>query len=280
MNKRGVRIFFSLLLVLVISMVAIVIHIVVPTPAGDSELNFDSIFVKLFSFPVVASIYFIVLSLHIYLLILLAKKYSPFNWKTNGLLIGLSFCLIYLVAMQEVVVSASPFEKYGFDFILYQLIIGLGDGLPSFALAMILSYINRGDQTASPSFNKKELFDVIIICISFVFIRLITNLTKLTGSNIYEYPIPVVIWDILFGFTLGLSIILVNKVFSNIKYSIIYTILLLIGLNWIWFNLFIGLVFKGLFFEMLLRGSIDIIFISLVMTIKMFFLKKCQKIMM
>ena len=38
----------------------------------------------------------------------------------------------------------------------------------------------------------------------------------------------------------------------------IHILILSLGINWIWFNLFIGLVYKGMWVEMLLRGVSDV----------------------
>ena len=61
MKNRSLRVILSILSCLLIAIIAIIMHIIVPTPKGE-ENAFDSVFVKLFSFPVVATFYFVILT--------------------------------------------------------------------------------------------------------------------------------------------------------------------------------------------------------------------------
>lgn len=258
-KEKNKRVAISILIILLSAIAAIAIHIVVPTPAGNNTQDFNSIPVKIFSFSVVATFYFIVLSTHIYAVVLISNKCSSLNPVRKGLLIGGAFSMIYLVGMQEVVVSASPFSEYGIDFIVYQMIIGFGDAVPAMLSALCLSYVNRTDSDkAKIKISKGSLRNAALISAVFIIVRFFAYYFELDSSDISEYPIPVIIWTILFGGILGAAYLMLATC-MNVGISNVMAFGLLLGLNWIWFNLFIGLVFDGLFVEMLIRGMLDIV---------------------
>ena len=98
---------------------AIAVHAIMPASADEARL--DSSLVMLLGFPCVAASYFVV----IYTQCTIAVRYIGNRTRASnlqtGIRFGLSFALINLFGMQEVMVEASPFAKYGFEFIKYQL---------------------------------------------------------------------------------------------------------------------------------------------------------------
>ena len=137
------------------------------------------------------------------------KNFVPKSTLSNkeiGIRYGSAFGLMYLVGMQEVVVSASPFNTYGFWFVIYQFFNGLGDAI----------------------------------------------------------PVPVLVWTIIFGVVLGVMYLIIRPIYNdkNNTKKIIQIVILTIGVNWIWFNCFIGLILDGMFLKMLSRSLIDVVFVT------------------
>ncbi len=243
---------------------AIVVHAVVPAPVDVG--NLDGVLVKLIGFPAVASGYFILL----YIQCTIAVRYICKNTKTplmqTGIRLGLSFALIYLVAMQEVFVEGSPFTEYGPEFIRYQFFMGLGDAIPAFILCIIVArftIINHNNKTdLVKGLNKKEsVYAIIIITLSFLIERTVAYETGIVASNCDTYTIPCYIWTALFGKVLGFIYTILYPLLSNERKAYIMPVrfILIIGLNWIIFNSFMGLVLKDTMPQMLLRSGLDVL---------------------
>lgn len=257
----------SILCILAAAIMAILVHALLPGgDAGETADSFDSVFVKALGFPVVASAYFVFLYLQILFVIKKFGKRSNLSRGQVGVRFGVAYGLIYIVGMQEVVLSASPFSEYGKDFILYQLSMGLGDAIPAFAFCVAISALFLSSEKSGKIISSKRNFreNVIIptaIAAGFFLQRMAGYLTGYIASDFDSYPIQTVVWTILFGLTLGFAYVLLAPVYSmygkNKKGLNILVVSL--GINWIWFNLFIGLIFDGLFFEMFIRGAADIL---------------------
>ena len=83
-----------------------------------------------------------------------------------GILFGIAYAMIYLLGMQEIIVDYSPFSTWGLDFIKYQFLIGIGDGIPAFLLCLIISYFtlrNNRQNKAIPTLGLKKSIGVIAI---------------------------------------------------------------------------------------------------------------------
>lgn len=265
--------FFLFVCVILSSAMAILVHALLPgSDAGAVEGTFDSGVVKLVGFPVVASSYFVVLFLQILLVIRHYQKTSPLSKTQTGLRFGAAFGLIYLFGMQEVVLSASPYQTYGIDFIVYELIMGLGDAIPTVALCMIVSAMYaKAFQKDTPSDNrendltmrdgKREIFIVLFITAGFFLQRMAGYLIGYIDSDIQSCPIPTLIWTLLFGLTFAIAYIILKPIYSvyDERKQGIHILILSLGINWIWFNLFIGLIYKGMWAKMLLRGASDVL---------------------
>lgn len=166
--------------------------------------------------------------------------------------------------MQEVVVESSPFTTYGFEFIRYQLFMGLGDAVPAFVLCMVIALFTTKNDFKEALFQKikwtQRLYAISIIAISFLIERTVAYETGIISSNCDTYMVPCYIWTALFGIVLGyVYTILYPVLFHKEKWiHIPIRFILIIGVNWIIFNSFIGLIMKGAMPEMLLRSGLDV----------------------
>ena len=264
--KRNI---INIVAVLGSSIIAILVHALMPSPgAAVNVSDFDSVLVKQFGFPIVASAYFVVLYVHILLIIKYFVPKSTLSNKEIGIRYGSAFGLMYLVGMQEVVVSASPFDTYGFGFVIYQFFIGLGDAIPVLILCLIVTSINKrrlvSEKEPIKHKIRADIIIVAVVAIVFFVQRTIGYLVGYIESEIQEYPVPVLVWTIIFGVVLGVMYLIIRPIYNdkNNTKKIIQIVILTIGVNWIWFNCFIGLILDGMFLKMLSRSLIDVVFVT------------------
>lgn len=164
---------FGMFCVLMSAIIAILVHALLPSPGASLSVDaFDGVLVQKFGFPIVASLYFIILYLHILIVIRTVGVQATIPKRQMGIRFGLSFGCMYLVGMQEVVVSASPCDTYGIDFVLYQLFMGLGDAIPVLLLCVLVcgfSGIDIKDKKTKTPDKKQEnkiVFAVMFLPIS------------------------------------------------------------------------------------------------------------------
>lgn len=264
--KKIKSILLCIFCVIAAAMIAIAVHAFLPSPGATVDVaSFDSILVKKFSFPIVASAYFVILYLHILIVIRYFGSRTVINNKEMGLRFSLAFALIYLVGMQEVVVSASPIHEYGVDYVLYQLFMGLGDAIPVIILCVIVSRFTlktiKTEKLDRKPCVKEKVLVVSVITALFFIERVIGYVIGYLDSDIEEYPIPVIIWTLVFGITLGCAYLLIRPIYNSEKGGIITVqiVIFSLGINWIWFNSFMGLILKDTIGQMLLRSGIDVI---------------------
>lgn len=257
--------FLDFFFVIFCSAAAIVLHAIMPSPGGTMDTSvFDSFLVKKFGFPAVASGYFVVLFLHILIIIKVFATKSYVGKLRTGCCYGITFALLYLGGMQEVMVSASPLDKYGLDFVLYELFLGLGDAVPAFMLCIFLCMIhsvNFTDIQRRTIFHKENFIRIIIIASAFFAWRMFGYITGIVDNEISLYPVAVTIWTFTFGVILGIGYCLINYTFpyKNSGKGKITRLILIIGVNWIWFNCYIGLIAAHTLGFMIMRAGLDVL---------------------
>ena len=260
--------------VAIVCAVALAIIIKAFLPANVNAADFDSALVKLFGFPAVAVIYFVVLFLHCVVVMQYFGKKSTLTKLQIGFRFGLVFAALYLFGMQEVVVEASPYNEWGIAFIKYQFFIGITDALPALLLCLLVSNFTLNNNKTSGSIQLLNMVQriklVTLVCLLFLIQRAIGYETGIIVSNSAAFPIPTYLWTIIFGIVLGLSYVFLYPIFakgqSNALLSF-HIVVIAIGINWILFNSFIGLIFSGAIQQMLLRTGIDIAVLYLTIVI-------------
>ncbi len=257
--------------------IAIIVHAVMP--AGVNAENFDSVFVKLLGFPVVAASYFVLLFTHCVVAMGYIGKRSNVPKLQIGIRFGLAFAMLYFFGMQEVVVEVSPFREWGFAFVSYQFFMGVGDAIPVLLLCVTVAYFTLDNANIClpvQTLGKTEKIKVVaLIMVAFLTERVIGYETGIITSNCNTYPIPCYIWTILFGIVLGCCYVVLYPVLAKEQNKLLLSIklvVLTIGVNWIMFNSFIGLILSGVMSQMLLRSGIDvaIFFLSCIVISKYF----------
>ena len=274
MIKRNIKkMVISLICILGASIVAILVHALMPSPGGTINIDaFNSLLVQKFGFPVVASSYFIFLYLHILIVLLCFGLKSNMGNKKIGLRFGAAFALIYFMGMQEVVIESSPFSSWGFGFVSYQFFMGLGDAIPAFILCIVITALifskKKNEISLKPQPNKGKLLSIGVIALTFFGERTIGYIVGYVDSDIEKFPIPVLIWTAIFGIIYGIAFILLYPIYSEHKGSLMSSINILVftlGINWMIFNSFIGMIFAGTLMKMLLRSGVDAAAIFIVM---------------
>lgn len=262
--------------IMIMTAFAIIAHAILPAPVDD--LNFDSVLVQVFGFPVVAVSYFILLFTHCALVLHFFGRYVNCSRLEVGFRFGAAFALLYLIAMQEVFVDATPFGTWGYEYVRYQLFMGLGDALPVLFLCLTIAYFSLNqDRSAAPQSSLGRADKILMItsvAVTFIGQRAIGYQTGLVESNVAVFPLPTYLWTLLFGLTLGYICYLLYPIFAvtaNIRLLSFRLAVVTIGINWIIFNSFIGLIFSGAMPQMLLRSSIDTAVLFLT------FLAVCQR---
>ena len=91
-------------------------------------------------------------------------------------------------------------------------------------------------------------------------------------SNVESYPVQTHLWTALFGAVLGCMVVVLVPMFSRRHGPValsVRLVLLTIGVNWMLFNGFIGLLFSGVMPQMLLRSGLDkaVVFVASVVVL-------------
>lgn len=256
----------GIVVVLISATVAILVHAFLPSPgAATNSETFDGYLVQMLGFPFVASMYFVLLYLHIMIVLFCFGEKTKARRIQLGIHYGVAFGLMYLIGMQEVVVEGSPLDTYGKDFILYQLFMGLGDALPVVFLCLMLALCigNRGEQKTERGIAKNRIPLVLFVALIFFAQRTVRYYIGFIDSNIQKYPMPVLIWTAVMGLVFGVMYLMlatVHPATSNWRKNVQVN-LFIIGVNWIWFNCFMGLILKDIFVKMFMRAVIDVVFL-------------------
>ncbi len=68
-----------------------------------------------------------------------------------------------------------------------------------------------------------------------------------------EYAVPVIAWGFSLGCVVGIGYVLLHRAYSRPRGVLLYGL----GLNWVIFNMFIGLVKSGAFADAVTRSLLD-----------------------
>jgi len=260
-THKTMNVIVTIFFVLIASAAAILSKALLPSSVNVEDFN--SIFVKTLGFPIIASLYFILIYSHNAIVTKLWGKQSKLSKLEIGLRFGICFAIIYLLGMQEVIVEASPFSSWGIEYVIYQFFMGIGEAFIALILCLAISEftIRAPKQEIQSNRLHNKIALIILVILAFTIERAIGYETSFITSNVDKYPIPTYAWTILFGFALGFCFIMLYPVFSDEKGDIKVCskiTIVAIGFSWIIFNSFIGLIFEGAMVDALLRSVLDI----------------------
>jgi hypothetical protein len=264
-------IIINTVLILFSAIFAIIVHALLPAAVDVSQ--FDSILVKWFGFPSVAVFYFLLLFTQCAVAVRYIGLRADAAKLQTGIRFGIAFAMIYVLGMQEVVVEGSPFSNWGLGFIKYQFIVGIGDGIPSILLCLAIAYFTLGAREKSRPINKLQIAKGIKIIAIFAFAILVERMigyeSGIISSNIAAFPVPCIIWTGLFGILMGYIYVILYPllVFKKKHCGMPLMFAATIGVNWMIFNSFIGLIAKGAMPQMLVRSGLDVAVMIIASTI-------------
>lgn len=260
-KKRKVTLF--ILGVLLTSILAILSKQLWPSDIGTED--FDSLFVKLIGFPAVASLYFVFIYAYNAGMMLHFGKNSKLSAIRTGLRFGLTYGLIYLIGMEEVMVESSPYDNWGMNYVIYQLVMGSGEAIAALLLCLVFAkfFLRKKELEDCQFLNiKRKIITISVIACAFTVERAFAYETGLIASNVKNFPVPSYGWTILFGIILGVCVILLFPVFDSVKNNTrkcLYITVITMGVSWMIFNSFIGFIYAGELLNLLIRSGLDVV---------------------
>jgi hypothetical protein len=238
--------------IVVCAAVAIVVHAVLPEKVDEALL--DGALVLRFGFPLVAVAYFLILFAQCAATVTASWSTAQTSALRYGLMLGPAFAVLYMIGMQEIMVDTSPFPAWGSDYVVYQAVIGLGDAAPVIILCAVVGALLAGERAFAGRGHQGDLVAVLVMTLTVGTVRWLVSALDIIRSSLAEYPIAVTAWGYLLGLGFGICYVLVTRANSAGRAVMLYGV----GLNWLIFNAFIGLVFAGMMGDALLRSAIDI----------------------
>ncbi len=250
-NKTLKVILLSILTIVSCSLFAIIIHAMLPAKVDNSLL--DGILVKNLGFPIVAILYFLLLYTHCFITIIMLQKNSYNSGYKSGSYFGFCLALLYMIGMQEIMLSVSPFDTWGLEFIIYQIFMGLGDAIPVIILCSIAGRFVKNHYKKSSNLVTNKIVTIFIFTIIVGTTRTIFSQTNVIENYMDSYPIAVTIWNYAFGFIIGIIHFVLRNNYKEPEKYMIWGLVI----NWIIFNSFIGLIKDGALIDALLRSILD-----------------------
>ena len=271
MDTKGIStkkvIILNTIFILFSVIIAIIVHALLPATVEVAQ--FDSILVRWFGFLAVVIFYFLLLFTQCALSVRYIGVRADVPKLQIGIRYGMAFAMIYLLGMQEIVVEGSSFTAWGLGFIKYQLIMGIGDGIPAILLCVAVAFFTLNDNKRFKP-NKKLQLTKCLKCISVIAIAIFLERTigyesGIIASDSAAYPIPCYAWTGCFGILMGYIYVILYPLltFEKKQYSIPLRFIGTIGMNWMIFNCFIGLIMKGAMPQTLLRSGLDVVVLFL-----------------
>lgn len=249
----------SLVLILVCAALAIGAHAVLPAQVDEDLL--DGLLVQKLGFPIVAVSYFIVLFAHCAVVIYINRANIRLGKARSGLLLGSAFALLYMGGMQEIMPDASSFARWDLGYVAYQAIIGLGDAIPVLILCTAVSLLAGGERRNDDRILKSTIPTVLTFALIIGMSRLLLSYCGVIESQVRDYSVPVMAWGFALGCVTGIGRLLVDRAYVRSRAVMLYGL----GLNWVIFNMFIGLVKRGAMADALTRSVLDVVAMAIAM---------------
>ena len=247
--------------IVVCAAIAIVVHAALPAKVDEELL--DGVLVLRFGFPAVAVAYFLILFAQCSVSVAVSWSTAQTPPLRHGLTLGLAFAVLYIIGVQEIMVETSPFPAWGSDFVVYQAIIGLGDAIPVIILCAITGALLANGRPRTAVGHRCSLAPMLAVTLTVGTVRWAVSALGIIQNCLAEYPTAVVAWGYLLGLGFGIGYVLLRRTNQAVNAVVIFGV----GLNWLVFNSFIGLVFSGTMADALLRGAIDAFALGLSITL-------------
>ncbi|WP_105616385.1 hypothetical protein [Vallitalea okinawensis] len=181
---------------------------------------------------------------------------------SGGLRYGFAISILWQWGMLEGVSTSN-------NAFINELITGFCDALPILLMGCLLGVIRmRKEQNSLPKRRintSNTIIIVVVFSVVFTSIRYISYVTNIIQSGYIQYPYFTAIWTIVMGMVIGIVYMLLgDKVNHTLKLEkILKFCIIVFGVNWFLFTMFMPFVFEGMLMESILRVMIDVLSIML-----------------
>lgn len=174
----------------------------------------------------------------------------------GGLRYGIALYMLWQWGMLEgVAISNNPF--------INELVTGVSDAVPLLIMGILMGII-KGDKKQK-YFKKiyitKYVITILVFSIVFTSIRYMAYCTNIMQSGYVNQPLFTAIWTIIMGMVIGVVYILLgenlqgeSKMLNLIKFSVV-----VFGINWCLFIIFIPFIFESNIIACAFRVIIDVV---------------------
>ncbi|MGI6711143.1 MAG: hypothetical protein ACOX4L_00080 [Bacillota bacterium] len=184
-----------------------------------------------------------------------SRNEIPGEGVKKGLRYGTAIALLWLVAMLEgVSLFGNP--------IINEFVVGLSDATPVFVLSILLSKLQteKAESDRPVTFSLRKRIKVVSIYTGiFLAGRYIAYFLGVIQSGTQTRPLETFMWTLLMGISIGTAFVLLvnNRNERSLKHRAMKFGLLIFGLNWVAFLIFMPLIFSGYIADVFLRIIID-----------------------
>lgn len=253
--KKGQKIKI-IMIVMVGVILDIVMHIVTsPFSTVHEDAKFSKMAIT-FGTEITASLWAICAFSGVAFVFLHIRDQIPGEGVNKGLRFGTAIGLLWLFAMLEgVSLFSNPWIR--------EFIVGLSDAIPVFVMSILLSLLrtdNIEKGLYATSTIKQKINIMFVFLGTFLVGRYIAYLSGVIQSGYQSRPLLTFIWTLFMGVIIGLAFVMLNKTGTEfpLRQRTLKFGLLIFGLNWALFLLFMPLLFTGYFSDAMFRIIIDV----------------------
>ncbi len=179
----------------------------------------------------------------------------------QGLRYGGAIALLWLFAMLEgVSLFGNP--------VINEFIVGLSDAIPVLLMGTLLGLLlvkkTGSGEPGSQTFNQK-LSTVCVFSAIFTLGRYAVYFTGIIQSGYLTSPLITFLWTVLMGACIGIVFVLLGQTgkITSLKRRAATFGLVIFGINWAVFLVFMPFLFTGFLVDVLSRIAIDILFVTI-----------------
>lgn len=254
--KKGQK-FQVIASVLVCVVLDIVLHVVTSSYSTIPVNSSFSLIARILGIEITSSLWALFVFSGVAFVYLNIRNEIPGEGVKKGLRYGTAIALLWQLAMLEgVSLFGNP--------MINEFVVGLSDAIPVFVLSILLSKLQteRVEDELSVTFvltRKQKIRALTIFAGIFLIGRYIAYLSGVIQSGNQTRPLQTFIWTLLMGISIGTGFILLgdNRNERSLKYRAVKFGVLVFGLNWAVFLVFMPLLFTGYITDVFVRITID-----------------------
>ncbi|WDV47609.1 hypothetical protein PV797_07970 [Clostridiaceae bacterium M8S5] len=187
----------------------------------------------------------------------IALVYSMFRSSVSGVRYGLGIGILWLWGMLEgVSLSGNPY--------INEFITGLSDALPIILMGLLLGRFIPNSENKKlrkePILLRNKIISLVSFSLVFLVGRSIFYYTGVMTCGYKQYPYFTVIWTFIMGTCIGIAYILIGQTMKrkSILHNAIKFGVIVFGVNWTVFVIFMPFVFRGKVVASIIRILVDV----------------------